>query len=68
MHLFPIRNTKKSLTKKQRKMNNLIIAKLSTILDESSDDDEIGDNQIFDEENKVQQVENIIEGEVNLKA
>ena len=49
-------------------MNNLIIAKLSTILDESSDDDEIGDNQIFDEENKVQQVENIIEGEVNLKA
>jgi hypothetical protein len=45
-YLFILRNIKKSLTKKQKKMNKLILNNVSSVLDESSDE-EIADNDIF---------------------
>jgi hypothetical protein len=45
-YLFIFRNIKKSLTKKQMKMNKLILNNVSSVLDESSDE-ELADNDIF---------------------
>ena len=45
-YLIIFRNIKKSLTKKQKKMNKLILNNVSTVLDGSSDE-ELVDDDIF---------------------